>query len=464
MRTKTFVWFALIALALILVACAAPTPVIVSQTVAVPQTVVVAQTVAVPQTVTVRQTVVVPATRPKLVIWIDHDFYSSGTNALFKAQVFQWAQLKGVDIEYQQAEPTVMTPRTDAALESKTLPDMIYMADDRAAKVRRAGQALDVTDFVAELNKNMGGFMPNALAGVTVNGRQYGIPMDIVSEEMYVRKDLLAKTGAKFPDTWEEAFAFAQKANNPPTIWGSGMQVGPSDDTEHHIMDMIWGYGGSVFATDGKTIALDSAATRQVLALLKSNWDLGIEPQDAVTGDNSWNNTAYQTRKVAWILNTGSVVSWLKTNDADLWNNTQLGLVPAGPKGRFNFGIGEPIVIPNYGKNIELVKDLVRYLSDKPQYEAVMQEMSGFRAPVYKDNANMAMWKDPAYKNIMDIAPYTYPPGYPGPITNASLQTAGQFVLAKMVGRVLVDKWTADQAIAEAVQKIKQIQTQVGTD
>lgn len=447
---------------LLLISCAAPTPQVVEKQVVITKEVpkeVVSTVIATREVVKE-----VPQARPKLRVWIDHDFYSKGTNALFKAQVLEWAQQKGVDIEYQQAEPTVMTPRTDAALESKTLPDLIYMADDRAAKVRRAGQALDVTDFVAELNKTMGGYLPSALAGVTVNGKQYGIPMALVSEEFYVRKDILDKTGLKYPETWDDAFALARKANNPPTLWGTGHQVGPSDDTEHHVMDMIWGYGGSVWSPDGKTIVLDSPATRQVLTILKSYWDEGLWPKDAVTGDNAWNNTLYQTKKVAWIYNTGSVVAWMRTNDPDLLKNTVLGPPPAGPKGRFGFGIGEPIVIPSYGKNIALVKDLIRYLCAQPQYEAVMQEMSGFRAPVFKDSAQMAMWKDPTNKTIMDVAAYTYPPGYPGPITNAALQTHGELVLAKMVGRVLADNWTPDRAIAEAVQKIQQIQARVGTD
>jgi hypothetical protein len=50
-----------------------------------------------------------------------------------------------------------MNPKIDAAMESKTLPDVLYVGIEVCGKVRRSGQALEVTDVVADLNKNMGG-------------------------------------------------------------------------------------------------------------------------------------------------------------------------------------------------------------------------------------------------------------------------------------------------------------------
>ena len=63
MSKKLFVVFMVFAFAIIVTACASPTPAApVVQTVVVPQTVAVQQTVAVPQTVVVQQTVAVPQT------------------------------------------------------------------------------------------------------------------------------------------------------------------------------------------------------------------------------------------------------------------------------------------------------------------------------------------------------------------------------------------------------------------
>jgi len=437
---KTSVFLLIMMLAtLLLQACAAPTPQVIEKV------------------VTKEVVKEVVKERPKLQVWVDHSFYSKGTDALFKSQVFEWAQQAGVDIEYQQAEPTVMTPRIDAALESKSLPDMLYSADERIVKIRRAGQLLPIDDLVADLDQRMGGFLPNSLAGVTYEGKTYGIPQVMLAEMLYVRKDLLEAAGMEFPKTWDEAFALAQKAHNPPTVWGTGMQVGPSFDAEHQITSLLWAYGGSIWSEDG-SIALDSPATREVLAMIKKYWDAGLWPGDAVTGDDAYNNKLYQTGKAAWIYNTGSVAKWLAQNDKELYDNTVFGPPPAGPKGRFANGITESIVVPNTGKNIELVKDLIRYLNDEERYKAIITEMSGFRVPVYQDLKSMDMWKGPTMTPLIESAEFTYPVGWPGPVADAALQESSEKLMTAMVGRVLVDGWTADQAIAEAVQKLEQMQ------
>ncbi len=59
----------------------------------------------------------------------------------------------------------VMLPRENAALESKTLPDVLYSDVSSYVKVRRAGEVLDVGDVVTELNKTMGGYTPGLRGG-----------------------------------------------------------------------------------------------------------------------------------------------------------------------------------------------------------------------------------------------------------------------------------------------------------
>jgi len=396
--------------------------------------------------------------RPQMKMWIDHPFYVKATEGLLKSYALEWAIAKGVDLEYSQDSDKIMFPRIDAAIESKTLPDVMLINISWLPKMQRAGLFTDLTDLAKELNQNMGGFTKGVVAAVTTpEGTWTSIPMFASSEEAYARKDLLDAKGLSVPDTWEDTLKAARAINDPPNVWGWGHQVAPYD-CERHNSAMILAYGGSVFGKDGKGIMLDSPQTRQVLALLKSAYEDGVIPKDAVTWDDAGNNNAYQTGKVGFAENTGSIATWLKANNAALYESTVFKLFPAGPSGRFIQGDAWVLFIPTTTKYPEQAKDLIRALSQKNRQEELITAMGGFRIPVYADLIKLPVWQDRALKPLADSAPYIYMPGYPGPVTALALEEFKQQVVAKMVVRVLTDKWSADQAIAEAVESIQRIQ------
>ena len=90
-----------------------------------------------------------------------------------------------------------------------------------------------------------------------------------------------------------------------------------------------------------------------------------------------------------------------------------------------------------------------------------MNELQGFRVPIYLGLDKLKVWEDPMNKPLKDNLSLTVANGYPGPVTDAALETYKQKVLAAMVIRMLNDNWTADQAIKEAVEKINKIVVQV---
>jgi multiple sugar transport system substrate-binding protein len=433
----------LVALSLILSSCAAPAP-------ATPEVVEKIITKEVPKEV-VKE-------RPKLTMWVDHFFFVQGAEALLKSYVLEYAQQEGFDVEFVQDSYDVMRPRIDAAMESKTLPDVLYTSSDVVAKMRRVGQASELTDVVSELNANMGGFTEGMLAAVTADGKQYGVPLMSSTEMMYVRQDLLDAAGLPYPETWEDLLEAARKMNNPPTVWGWGPQVSnKAYDAERHLMAMIWAFGGSLFAEDGETVVVDSEATRQVIEMIKQAWDEDIIPKEVLTWDDSGNNKGYQSGKVAIIENTGSIVNWMKDNDPDLLKVTALGMPPAGPAGRFIQGDCWAFAVPTYSKNAELAKGLIKYIHEPGRYQALIEAMGGLRIPVYGGLSSMAMWEDPALKPLIDAVPYTYMAGYPGPVSDAALEAFRQLVVSGMVTHVLADGWTVDQAIDDAETILQRI-------
>ena len=465
MRTKAMAALAAVMIvSMLLGACAAPAPQVIEKTVTqeVVKEVVkeVVVTKEVPKEIIVTQQVEVEKERPQMKFWVDHPFYVKSTEGQLKSYVLECAQNMGVDVEYSQDTDKIIWPRIDAAIESKTLPDVLLLNLSWLPKMQKAGLPLDVTELVKELNGNMGGFTEGLLASVTTaDGKAIAVPFLASSEMQYIRKDLLDAKGLPVPDTWEDVLKTAQAINDPPKIWGWGPQVAATSyDAERHRTAMIWAYGGSIMDKDGTTIKLDSPATREMLRVIKEAWDTNAVPKEILSWDDSANNKGYQSGQVAMIENTGSVATWLRDNDKELFDNTAFKAFPAGPAGRFIQGDVWVLFIPNTGKYLEQAQELVRCISQPKLAEELITQMNGFRVPVYTDLTKLPMWEAPSLKPLADATPYTVMPGYPGPVTTLALETFKQNVVAKMVARVLSDGWTADKAIAEAVSTIERIQ------
>ena len=129
--------------------------------------------------------------RPKVTMWLEGTFFDSGSQALLKSQAQDYAQQMGFDLEYVQDATAAMQPRENAAIESQSLPDVLFAGVDLMAKARRAGQLADVTDLVGELNGTMGSFTKAVLTSVSYEGKQYAVPFYLSSEMFYVRQDLM---------------------------------------------------------------------------------------------------------------------------------------------------------------------------------------------------------------------------------------------------------------------------------
>src|SRR5262249_39694188 len=61
---------------------------------------------------------------------------------------------------------------------------------------------LDISDVYEKIAKERGGWIPTAGPLVTVEGKQYGLPMFYILLPMLWRKDLFDANNVKAPDTW----------------------------------------------------------------------------------------------------------------------------------------------------------------------------------------------------------------------------------------------------------------------
>lgn len=397
--------------------------------------------------------------RVQMSFWMNYNF-SEPVNELVRQQVQEWADANNVEIDILIAPDADLDTRWSAGLEApETLPDVSVIFAQWLPRFYDAGLLLDVSDSFARANELEGGFFPAAGEVVTVKGVQYGLPYIGSVTPAYWRTDMLEQAGLSAPPaTYEEMKEFCAAVNQPGAFWCYGLGFGGFSDPEVQMRNLLWSYGGKVTEEDGLTIALESPETLAVLNWLAEMNEMGSFPPDFLVGDDSSNNNWYQTRSVASIINTGSVLSWMTENDPELKDLTLLTPSPAGPAGTHAAGgFGAVIGAFNNTEHPELAKSLLESFASPEQVWARSEAVNFGNLPVHVNAANDPVWEDPYLKPFIDQLAYVHPTGWPGPGTTAAYEVQNQQVLTRMAVRVLSGEQTPEESLAQAADEVEKI-------
>jgi multiple sugar transport system substrate-binding protein len=391
--------------------------------------------------------------------WMNYNF-SEAVNELIRQQVQTWADANNVEIDILIAPDADLDTKWSAGLEApETLPDVSVVFAQWLPRFYDAGLLLDVSDTFAKLNELEGGFFPAAGEIVTVKGAQYGVPYIGSVTPAYWRTDSLEKAGLSAPPaTYEDMKTFCAAVNEPGAYWCYGLGFGGFSDPEVQMRNLLWSYGGKVTEEDGVTIALNSPETLEVLNWLVEMNDMGSFPPDFLVGDDSSNNNWYQTRSVASIINTGSVLSWMTENDPELKELTLLTPSPAGPAGTHAAGgFGAVLGVFNNTEHPDLAKSLLEAFASPEAVWARSEAVNFGNLPVHVNAGNDPVWDDPYLKPFIEQLKYVHPTGYPGPATTAAYEVQNQQVLTRMAVRVLSGEQSPEESLAQATEEVEKI-------
>ena len=133
---------------------------------------------------------------------------------------------------------------------------------------------------------------------------------------------------------------------------------------------------------------------------------------------------------------------------------------PAGPDGRRMWAIAMSMGIFKNSKDPEAAMSLIAHLLSPEETVAIMKDSYGQFAPVL-DKARAASKdyfnKNENYRNFGRAAEWFVGTGYPGPVTAAAAEVQATNVLTDAPAKVIVDKWSVDQAIDWEDKKIKDV-------
>ncbi|MFI5734222.1 extracellular solute-binding protein [Kribbella sp. NPDC051587] len=317
-------------------------------------------------------------------------------------------------------------------------PDVVLLIPDQLPQYVKNG-SLEPVDDVVTPDKDK--FLPNAIPGLTVEGKVYGAPIYHTVTTTIYNKTVLTKAGiAKPPATWDEIKAAA------PKLKAAGFTtLDYSASTESTLnlsfYPLLWQAGGKVFADDGKSVTFDQAPGLEALTFLKTLWDDGAIPKTALNNGNAIENQP---------IGKGTVAMGFTATPANAataakgWGdaNIEVGAPLTGAK-QVGYGIPGGLSVNAGSKNVDEAKKFLSFMIQPPQLQA-LSKATGYFTP--RTDAKVEV-TDPLTLKFGPALQYAFP-GEPNPAARQIMS-----LLSVEIQAVLTGKKTPQQALGDAAKQ-----------
>jgi multiple sugar transport system substrate-binding protein len=380
--------------------------------------------------------------------------FSDKANKTLTDAINKWGARNGVHTEVVMVNQNDTVQKVSAAVASGTMPDALDVGLDLLIVLSRQGVFLPLDDPYASIGKQHGGWLSPVEKASLMNGARFGIPFGISGNMLLRRNDVLSPAGFPNPPaTWTELVTQAQKVVKPP-FFPIGLCLGNCGDGDTQI-SVLQSYGGRIADDSGKHAAIKSDATRTYLTWVKDAYDKKLFPPGVTAWDGAGDNNAYAAGTIAFAANTGSIGIAARNDDPDLYKGTAYSSLPAGPLGVISPMDPQLRSIPKSSKNPEAAKALFEYLA-QPEYTQAYYA-DAIYGPVLQNEMQLDVFnaRDPILAGLLDLVKKGTPPGYPDVYNAAYADVYNNFLIPKMIQRVVVDRWDFDRAMDEAQAQIQ---------
>ncbi|HYY15769.1 MAG TPA: extracellular solute-binding protein, partial [Gammaproteobacteria bacterium] len=153
-----------------------------------------------------------------------------------------------------------------AEVQTKAGHDIVFVAGAHPFLYEQ--QLVPMDKLVEEIGKKYGGFYPFCKESAYVNDTWRGLPWMWISFPGTYNQTLFKKYGQPVPDTWDDLLKVGRelkKAGHP-----IGIAISHCADANTTFWSILWCLGGKVLEADGKTVAINSPQTEQVLEYYKT--------------------------------------------------------------------------------------------------------------------------------------------------------------------------------------------------
>jgi multiple sugar transport system substrate-binding protein len=422
-----------------------------------------------------------------LVVWWEQG-YNPEEDAAVRETIAAFEQGSGKRVKlvlYEQAE---LPERLQAALEAGEPPDFGFGIRIASYITEWAfdDRLVDLTDTVGFFSDL---FDPDALAWYILLNQKtgqralYGLPIGRVTNHVHVWKSLLEQAGfalSDIPKEWDAFWSFwceqvqpaVRRATGRDDLWAVGLNMSAeASDTQYQLFQFLAAYGAQYVSPDGRLVIDDPDVQRRLIQAIDAYtavYRKDCAPPAALTWSNIDDNKAFLAQAVVMVPNLSlSIPNALRRErPKDYYENTATIDWPLGSDGEaFPIeGLFFAAVVFKGGNNVETAKQFVRFLVAEG-WLAHYLDFAGERfLPPMQKLREGPLWLDPSDPHrmaaVMQIASrptqYEYV-AVTGDWRYDLVWQEQELTWAKAIHRVAAEGISPEQAVDEAIARIKQI-------
>jgi hypothetical protein len=340
-----------------------------------------------------------------LGVW---DHWVPGANNAFAALCNEWGTKNNVEVRIDfitsQGEKDKLTAAAEA--QAGTGHDIMSHRD---WNIRIHADLLEPLDEIAPaLIKQYGPISPVAEYLAKIKGAWRGVPaasgsqikpccsrLDLYKEHAGIDlREVFPADESKWDSAkidgwnWDTYLVAAEKLFKAG--YPVGLPLGQTSDSVDWVGALFNAYG--VVMVDAKdNIKIKSDETRAALEYAKKL--MAVIPPDVYAWDDAGNNRWLISGKGAGIMNPPSAWAVAKRDNPKVAENCWTHPMPRGPKGRFVGQLPQFYGLWSFSRNKAAAKDLLLFISQKPQVARLVEASFGYDLPSFKSMYDLDTWK-----------------------------------------------------------------------
>ena len=430
----------------------------------------------------------------KLTVWWVKGFYKSEDDALFAAiKKFEAANPK-IKIDLSQYPIQDMIPKTVAALDSGSPPDVAY-ADvydfQVTGKWAFDDKLEDISSVITPIKDK---FSKNTvetawlLNNATKKRAYYAFPIKQQTMHIQYWSDMLNEAGFKesdIPKDWKPYWAFwcdkvqpAYRKKSGERVYGIGNPMGvDSSDSFYSFLTFADAYNVKMVDDDGKLLMDDPGVKKGLVGAMTDYTNIYKEkctPPSSTSWKDPDNNVAFHNKTVVMTHNaTISIVAkWLddmnnpnltaeqhekaKKNYTELIRTAAFPSKPDGSPMVYRAAIKTGVIFKE-SKNKEMAKKFVAFLLEPENLTPYVEGSLGRWFPVMKEAQQSPFWQtDPHRKAVYNqfmagTVNFEFTKNWKFTILN------NENVWAKAMNHIVSQGVPVDKAVDEMIARIKEV-------